>query len=483
MKKFLTIFLVFIMLLSFTSCAQLNEEKAAARVVATVNKTDITKAEYDKYYNYYEVVYAINGQSLPAGTELAKFKENILKDYAEIHAEYLEAVELGYKADDSIYKSNVKAALDYIAQAVGEDEVEEFYKAQGTSKEKFEAFINDYYKKLSYTNLLENDFYSIMEKDENLLNYKVATVNKKPFLMEEFLYYLMQETITSYITGDEQPSTDEEVQAYLKRVINNYAELEAYYNYAAANDIKITDEEVNSKLNEINLYINLMSPDKESQEKFLNQQLLSYETYEKYSKEHAQMLVAKEKVQQELKITDYTPTEKEIQDYYDKNFASVKGKYMYAKHILFTVDKKAEAEKCAKRAKDGEDFDKLMEEYKGTEGVMEASDLGRFDNTTMVKEFSDAAFKLSAGEVSGIVKSEYGYHVIYAYKAPELKAKKAEIKEALISEYSQTETAKKIAKIIKPKVKTPKIIKNVFDVYMDSLYDKYDIELYPRRVK
>lgn len=485
MKKFVTLILIFVLLFTFTSCAQLNEEKAAGRVVATVNGTNITKAEYDKYYNYYEIVYAVNDQSLPTGNDLKDFKEEILTNYTEVQAEYIDAVARGYTVADSVYRTNVKNAMDYITQTVGADKLDAFFAEHKTTKADFEAFLNDYYKKLSYTNALEEDFFTIMSADQSLINYKVATVNKTDLPMEKFLYYVMQEYITQYISGQETPSTDEEMQTFYKEVITNYAQLEAFYNYATKQGIEITEEEINGQLATVNLYMNYFAPTKADKETMLKQNLLTYDAWEKYSKENAKMLAAKNKVETALKaeIEDYTPTDKEIQNYYDENTAIISGKYMYAKHILFSEDNKAMAEACAQRAKAGENFDTLMAEYKGKDGVTEASDLGRFAKTDMVTEFADAAFKLSAGEVSSVVQSEYGYHVIYAYAAPALEAEKATITSALKSEYQTEQLAKKEAKVLKTKVKTPKTIKTAYDVYVSYLYGSYNIKIYPSRVK
>lgn len=64
------------------------------------------------------------------------------------------------------------------------------------------------------------------------------------------------------------------------------------------------------------------------------------------------------------------------------------------------------------RLKNGEEFGKLAQDF-GEDGTkMKGGDLGEFDRGTMVKPFSDAAFALKPGEVSGVVETQFGYHVI-----------------------------------------------------------------------
>jgi peptidyl-prolyl cis-trans isomerase C len=96
-----------------------------------------------------------------------------------------------------------------------------------------------------------------------------------------------------------------------------------------------------------------------------------------------------------------------------------------ASHILLKVEANAEPAKkeetrkkmegIKKRLENGEDFAALAKELSQDPSAEKGGDLGFFERGKMVKAFEDAAFSLKPGEVSGIVESPFGYHLIKVF--------------------------------------------------------------------
>jgi peptidyl-prolyl cis-trans isomerase D len=112
-----------------------------------------------------------------------------------------------------------------------------------------------------------------------------------------------------------------------------------------------------------------------------------------------------------------------------------------ASHILFAVqdpskeaEVRAKAEGILKRIKAGEDFAALAKQFSDDPGSKElGGNLGPFARGRMVKPFSDAAFSLQPGQVSDLVRTQYGFHIIKVLRhiTPTLENSRASIEQEI----------------------------------------------------
>lgn len=116
-------------------------------------------------------------------------------------------------------------------------------------------------------------------------------------------------------------------------------------------------------------------------------------------------------------------TDAEAKEFYDKNPDKFEqAEQVRASHILVRAAEDAdEATKKAarakidgllKRVKAGEDFAALASEHSDDGSKAQGGDLGFFGRGQMVPPFEEAAFSLKPGEISGVVTSPFGYHII-----------------------------------------------------------------------
>jgi peptidyl-prolyl cis-trans isomerase D len=170
----------------------------------------------------------------------------------------------------------------------------------------------------------------------------------------------------------------------------------------------------------------------------------SDEELETYYKANADKFQSAERADIEYVVLDLAAVQKgivvpeeELKAYYEQNSARLAGlEERRASHILITVDKAASAaERDKARAKAQElladlqksptQFAELARKNSQDPGsAAKGGDLDFFGRGAMVKPFEDVAFALKKGETSGVVETEFGFHIIRVtdIKQPEQKS-------------------------------------------------------------
>ncbi len=145
-----------------------------------------------------------------------------------------------------------------------------------------------------------------------------------------------------------------------------------------------------------------------------------YEANQREFQVSAQVKVEYLVLSQETIAASIVANNDEIKAFYVENQARYsQDEQRQASHILL----KADGDKVAARSKaegvlkevraPGADFAALAKKYSQDPGsAAQGGDLGLFARGAMVKPFEDAAFKLKEGEISGLVESDFGLHII-----------------------------------------------------------------------
>jgi len=122
------------------------------------------------------------------------------------------------------------------------------------------------------------------------------------------------------------------------------------------------------------------------------------------------------------KLANVTVASREVIDFYEtyRDSLPVQGESVRLSHLLMTItpgeEEKRRAFQKAKevlaKARGGENFAALARSYSQCPSAEGGGDLGYFSRGEMVPEFEQAAFTLSPGEISEVVETAYGFHII-----------------------------------------------------------------------
>jgi len=254
----------------------------------------------------------------------------------------------------------------------------------------------------------------------------VATVDGEVILMSEYEKRAkpILEEYEKLLTG---PDKDIRIKEIRDKILDQMIDEKVLVHEAKRMKINVTRKEVQDGIEEIKKRF----PTEEEYNQELAKQGLLEEKFKDQVKEQVMQIKL---IDQEVKAKVVPPTDKEIEDFYKQHESEmVQPEQVRVRHILIKVgentDKKEALKKITeilKEAKKGKtSFSDLAKKYSEDPSAAKGGDLGFFIRGQMVGKFEDAAFALNVGEISGVVETEYGYHIIQCIE------KKAEEKKSL----------------------------------------------------
>jgi parvulin-like peptidyl-prolyl isomerase len=250
--------------------------------------------------------------------------------------------------------------------------------------------------------------------------------------------------LKSQDTSGELTTDEEELKNLEANRIDSLIVIRLLEKYAEQNNIAVTDEEISEQMQSIiETYPSEEDFEKDLKAKGINKKFLEDEFRSYLLGIKISNIVTK----------DVTVTDDEVRKYYEDNKSTVflVPVKLKASHILamfpWITDNSEETEEGREEAlekiemveeklKDGEVFEDLALQYSDdSTSAANGGDLGYISEGQMVEEFDKALFALDVGEVSGIVETQYGFHIIKVYDRQDEQIQKFDEVEEQINTY------------------------------------------------
>ncbi|WP_040204448.1 peptidylprolyl isomerase [Neobacillus jeddahensis] len=253
------------------------------------------------------------------------------------------------------------------------------------------------------------------------------------------------DTVAESSVGD---VTQEDLYNTMKDKYGNQALQQLVYEKVLSKKYKITDEELDAKVNELKEQLG------SNFESTLAQYGYASEADLKKTMKLGMM-------QEKAALKDVKVTDKELKDYYDSYQPEIK-----ARHILVADEAKAKEVKA--KLDGGAKFEDVAKEYStDTASAQNGGDLGTINNTNKGQydaDFIKAAYALKANEISAPVKTQFGYHIIQVTEKKEKKSFDDMKKDLEYEVKSSKLTSEEINKAMERELKAAKVKVNDKDL-------------------
>ena len=281
----------------------------------------------------------------------------------------------------------------------------------------------------------------------------VAVVNQDIITLSEVEKWIDPLLVLENIRAEDRLVKKEQIRDLRRKVLEQIIEDKLIEQEAKRSGVRVTAKEIESALEEVRQRNNATQEDIE---KALEKEGMKLDGLKKQIEKRIQRM----KILQWAVKTEAKGGEKELIDFYQKNINRYRSIEVYRpRHILFIVPKGATPEqvqeakkKCQKvleKINKGEDFGEMALLYSEDMTAKDRGDLGYFKKGELLTSFEREALRLKVGEVSGIVRTDFGFHII---KLTDRKGGGSvpveEVKEKVWQDYQENEAEKAFKQFI-----------------------------------
>jgi peptidyl-prolyl cis-trans isomerase SurA len=252
--------------------------------------------------------------------------------------------------------------------------------------------------------------------NEAIVDRVVAVVNQDIITLSEVEKQVSLLKDKEEIVTEDRFERQKRLQEIYRQVLERLIEEKLIDQEAKRSGIKVSNKEVDAAVEEVK---HRNAATQEDLEKALANVGLTLETYKKQIEQNIQ----RQKLISWLVKIETKAGEKEFREFYQNNIGRYRPKETYRPcQILFVVPKEAtpgeiqeikkKCQKVLEKIKGGEDFGEMALLYSDDASRKDRGDLGYFKKGELLPTFEKEALRLRVGEVSGIIRTEFGFHII-----------------------------------------------------------------------
>jgi len=257
-------------------------------------------------------------------------------------------------------------------------------------------------------------FYGSTPLSEAVVDRVVAVVNQEIITLSEVEKWVGPQK--EEIAAEDRLEKQEQIEALCRKVLDRLIEEKLIDQEAKKSGVKVSSKEVEATVEEVKRRNAITQ---EGLEKALAAEGLTLETYKKQIEKNLQR---QRLIHWSVKVEEKAG-EREFREFYQENTSRYRTNETYRPaQILFIIRKGATPEeireirkKCQsvlEKIKKGEDFGEMALLYSEDGSNKVRGDLGYFRKGELLPVFEREALRLKVGEVSGVIRTEFGFHII-----------------------------------------------------------------------